>query len=62
MPVVASKETSTPGVPSEARKSPVGDYTISPDDLLDVNVLDVPEVTRAYRVSSNGFLTLPLLS
>jgi polysaccharide export outer membrane protein len=29
--------------------------------LLDVNVIDVPEVTRTYRVSSNGFLTLPLL-
>jgi polysaccharide export outer membrane protein len=28
---------------------------------LDVNVLDVPEVTRTYRVSSNGFLTMPLL-
>ena len=62
MPVVASKEAIPPGAPSEARKAPVGDYTVSPDDLLDVNVLDVPEVTRAYRVSSNGFLTLPLLS
>jgi polysaccharide export outer membrane protein len=34
---------------------------VSPEDLLEVYVLDVPEVTRTYRVSSNGFLTLPLL-
>jgi len=60
-PVVASKETNTPAGPSDARKTPAGDYTVSPEDLLDVNVLDVPEVTRTYRVSSNGFLTLPLL-
>jgi polysaccharide export outer membrane protein len=47
--------------PTDARKSPLNEYTVSPEDLLDVNVLDVPEVTRTYRVSSNGFLTLPLL-
>src|SRR5208283_2657899 len=28
---------------------------------LDINIMDVPEVSRTYRVSSNGFLTLPLL-
>jgi polysaccharide export outer membrane protein len=38
------------------------DYTISPEDLLDINVMDVQQVSRTYRVSSNGFLTLPLLS
>src|SRR5208337_4546107 len=47
--------------PPEARKTPSGDYTVSPEDLLDVYVMDVPEVTRTYRVSSNGLLTLPLL-
>jgi polysaccharide export outer membrane protein len=59
--VVAPKETSTPVAPADAWKTAIGDYTVSPEDLLDVNVLDVPEVTRTYRVSSNGFLTLPLL-
>ena len=57
----ASKERSAPAAPSQAPKTPVGEYIVSPEDLLDVNVLDVPEVTRTYRVSSNGFLTLPLL-
>jgi polysaccharide export outer membrane protein len=37
------------------------DYTVSPEDLLDIYLVDVPEVTRTYRVSSNGFLSLPLL-
>ena len=59
--VAASKEGSAPVASSQAPKTPVGEYIVSPEDLLDVNVLDVPEVTRTYRVSSNGFLTLPLL-
>lgn len=59
--VVASKETSTHLSRPDASKTPISDYTVSPEDLLDVFVLDVPEVTRTYRVSSNGFLTLPLL-
>jgi polysaccharide export outer membrane protein len=40
---------------------PSSDYVVSPEDLLDVYVMDVPEVSRPYRVGSNGFLTLPLL-
>ena len=56
-----SKPTATALAISDARKAPVNDYTVSPEDLLDINVMDVPEVTRTYRVSSNGFLTLPLL-
>jgi polysaccharide export outer membrane protein len=47
---------------SSASKAPISDYTVSPEDLLDVNILDAQEVSRTYRVSSNGFLTLPLLS
>jgi polysaccharide export outer membrane protein len=58
---VGSKEASTPVAPPDAWKTTIGDYIVSPEDLLDVNILDVPEVTRTYRVSSNGFLTLPLL-
>ncbi len=38
------------------------DYVVSPDDLLDIYVMDVPEVSRAYRISSDGMLALPLLS
>jgi polysaccharide biosynthesis/export protein len=36
-------------------------YRISPDDLLDVYVVDVPEYSRVYRVAPNGNIRLPLL-
>ena len=58
---IATKQTSIPVAPSNGVKAQTSEYTVSPEDLLDINVLDVPEVTRIYRVSSNGFLTLPLL-
>lgn len=48
-------------MPAQALGRHAVDYTVSPEDLLDIYLLDVPEVTRTYRVSSNGFLTLPLL-
>ena len=38
------------------------DYEISPDDLLDVYVFDIAELSRQYRVSPNGSIQLPLLS
>jgi polysaccharide export outer membrane protein len=57
----ASKDTTTPAAPPDTAKASVNEYTVSPEDLLDILVLDVPEVTRTYRVSSNGFLSLPLL-
>jgi polysaccharide export outer membrane protein len=59
--VAPAKETSTAVVRTEVPKAPSGDYTVSPEDVLDVMVMDVPEVSRVYRVSSNGYLTLPLL-
>jgi len=34
---------------------------ICPDDLLFIHVFDVEQITREYRVSSTGMLTLPLL-
>jgi polysaccharide export outer membrane protein len=43
-------------------RASIQDYVISPDDQLDIYVLDVPEVSRVYRVTSDGTITLPLLS
>ncbi len=37
------------------------EYLISPDDQLDIYVLDVPEVSRPYRVSPSGSIMVPLL-
>jgi polysaccharide biosynthesis/export protein len=38
------------------------DYLIGPDDMLNILVLDVPELSRVYRVSGAGKVMLPLLS
>jgi polysaccharide biosynthesis/export protein len=55
----------TYGVPGQAQtasSTPAsGDYLISPDDLLDVSVFDVPEMSRTYRVHPNGSIDLPLV-
>jgi polysaccharide export outer membrane protein len=45
-----------------ASNSPQQDYLIAPDDLLDMYIVDVPELSRTYRVSPTGQVTLPLLS
>jgi len=38
------------------------EYVIGPDDLLNVYILDVPELSRTYRVSASGTVTLPVLA
>ena len=38
------------------------DYFIGPDDLLNVYILDVPELSRDYRVSATGAITFPVLA
>lgn len=54
--------------PSESRISPAqtsdssSGSIISPDDLLDIYVLDVAELSRQYRVSPGGTVQLPLLA
>jgi polysaccharide export outer membrane protein len=37
------------------------DYVISPDDLLDIFIVDVPELSRQYRISTSGQLNFPLI-
>jgi polysaccharide export outer membrane protein len=37
------------------------DYTISPDDILDVYVVDVAELSRAFRVGPSGTINLPFV-
>jgi polysaccharide biosynthesis/export protein len=34
---------------------------VGPDDLLSITVVDCPELTRSFRISKDGNLTLPLL-
>ena len=47
-----------PAVP----KGQIDGYLIGPDDVLTVYIMDVPELSRDYRVESNGSVTIPMLS
>jgi polysaccharide export outer membrane protein len=49
-------------LPSPVLQAGTQDYVISPDDILEVTVFDVPQMSRQYRVSPNGSVILPLLS
>jgi polysaccharide biosynthesis/export protein len=53
--------SSTPAKPVDANAADQPDYVISQDDLLDIYVFDVPDLSRQYRVSPNGTIQLPLL-
>ncbi len=52
-------------VPRIAPASSSGDVlpaqNIGPDDLISITVFDCPELTRTFRVSSDGTLALPIL-
>jgi polysaccharide biosynthesis/export protein len=50
------KTTQAPGL------TQAEDYVIGPDDLLNVSILDVPELSRDYRVSATGTVALPVLA
>jgi polysaccharide export outer membrane protein len=46
---------------AETRQRQTGDYRIGPQDLLDINIFEAPELNRTVRVSENGEVSLPLL-
>jgi len=56
---VGGDQIKNPKVPGLAGAE---DYIIGPDDLLNLYVLDVPELSRDYRVSATGTITLPVLA
>jgi polysaccharide biosynthesis/export protein len=49
------------GIRAGARPPTPSDYVISPDDLLDITVFDVPEMSHHYRVSPSGSISIPLV-
>ena len=51
-PVAANSASSETALPAQ---------TIGPDDLISITVFDCPELTRSFRVSSDGTLALPIL-
>jgi polysaccharide export outer membrane protein len=51
-----ARETKAPDV-----RSPHGDYQIGPEDLLEISVLEAPDLNRTVRVSDDGAISLALL-
>jgi polysaccharide export outer membrane protein len=61
LPIVPpSLEASRPS--GNSLPGPNSDSIISPDDVLDIYILDVPELSRQYRVSPSGTVQMPLLA
>ena len=54
--VQLARETKAP----ELNSSP-GDYQIGPEDLLEISVLEAPDLNRTVRVSDDGAISLALL-
>jgi len=59
---VSPISSSPPAVANPAETNRVGQrYVIAKDDLLDIFVLGVPEVSRDYRIGADGMITLSML-
>ncbi|MEO8217769.1 MAG: polysaccharide biosynthesis/export family protein [Acidobacteriota bacterium] len=58
----ASPQGASPQVASPQDASPqVADYKIGPKDLVEIRVIEIPELNVERRVSENGTLDLPLI-
>ena len=47
-----------------ANSSAVGEpseYTLSPGDLIEVEVFDIPELSRKVRIDQSGYISMPLI-
>jgi polysaccharide export outer membrane protein len=58
---VAGAPAAPTPVPVAAASETVAEYSIGPKDLLEIRVLEVPELNVERRVSDGGFLELPLV-
>jgi polysaccharide export outer membrane protein len=47
--------------PSSPQAVPTGDYAVGPRDLLEIKVLEIPELAVDRRVTDGGMIDLPLL-
>ncbi|MGH9749970.1 MAG: polysaccharide biosynthesis/export family protein [Candidatus Polarisedimenticolia bacterium] len=56
---VAAEEAPESPAPAEAPAD--GEHAVGPEDLLDISVFEIPELTRTVRVSERGTISLPLL-
>jgi len=55
-----------PEIPQEQGGAPVAlrsdsNYEVGPEDILDIDIFDFPELSKPVRVSNDGTITLPLV-
>jgi polysaccharide export outer membrane protein len=63
-PAATAPTPAAPATPVPATAAPINlsrDYRIGPDDLVDVQVFGVDQLTRTVRVNSAGYVSLPLI-
>jgi polysaccharide export outer membrane protein len=61
-PIASSPQANSPENLNQAdTMSVAADYVIGPEDLLDVEVFNVPELTKTVRVANDGMISLPLI-
>jgi polysaccharide export outer membrane protein len=60
IPATAPRERIAAALPTVNRPS-VRDYRIGPEDLLEIQVFGVDQLTRTVRVNSQGLISLPLV-
>ncbi len=48
-------------LPEQSSNWPTSEYHIGPEDLLELSVLDAPDLSRTLRVSGGGEISIPLL-
>ena len=58
-PVAVTRESAAAPVDQVGRGN--GDYQLGPEDLLDIQVFGVSDLSRTVRVSSRGSISLPLI-
>ena len=60
---LSSAAPRTTAIPSAATPVSIGarDYRIGPEDLLEIQVFGVDQLTRTVRVNSRGMISLPLI-
>ncbi|MDQ2980465.1 MAG: polysaccharide export protein, partial [Acidobacteriota bacterium] len=58
---VAQAPAAPAPVPATVASESIAEYSIGPKDLLEIRVLEVPELNVERRVSDGGFLELPLV-
>jgi polysaccharide biosynthesis/export protein len=60
-PMAAEQPASSSALALASTNAVAADYQISPRDILDISVFQVPDLNKTVQVSDDGYITLPLI-